>query len=76
MNPETIYQRDLDAFKGPKRRAREQAIRKFRAIITFWSLLGKSVSSISHHLTNNQRLTALYPTTFHPNRSPPAMRAG
>jgi hypothetical protein len=40
MNPETVYQRDLDAFMGPKRRAREAAFRKFRAIITFWTLLG------------------------------------
>jgi hypothetical protein len=36
---EIIYQRDLDAFKGPKTRAREQAFRHFRSIITIWSAL-------------------------------------
>ena len=51
---EEVYKRELDAFKGPKRRAREQAIRKFRAIITFWSLLGiLSLASVT-----------ILPTTF------------
>jgi hypothetical protein len=36
---EPIYLRELDAFKGPKRRARREASRHFRAIITIWSLL-------------------------------------
>lgn len=36
---EEIYRRDLENFAGPKRRAREAAFRKFRAIITFWSML-------------------------------------
>jgi hypothetical protein len=36
---EEIYLRDPDAFKGPKRRAREKAFPKFRAIITWWTTL-------------------------------------
>jgi hypothetical protein len=36
---EESYLRDLDAFKGPKRRAREQAFRKFRVMITWWTTL-------------------------------------
>ena len=51
---EEIYKRDFDAFKGPKRSAREQAIRKFRAILTWWTLLGiLSLASVT-----------ILPTTF------------